>query len=266
MVACDNNSRGWAAEMTSGTLFLISFMSIVAGIVLGTALRARLPGAHFSPETKEVIRLGAGLLATLAAVVISLMIASAKTSYDIQDAHFRQLAANLVLTDQLLAQYGPEATGARKLMRQAVPAAVDRIWREKATGAPQSNAFTVNSVAEQIFNAIEQLTPASDVQRTLKPRIADAGADLGRARLLLFADSDRPIQTPFLMILIVWLTVIFTSFSLFVEPGALVMAALLVFALSVSSALFLVADLSQPFAGLMQISKDPLVHALAPLD
>jgi hypothetical protein len=252
--------------MTSGTLFLISFMSIVAGIVFGTALRARLPGAHLSPETKEVIRLGAGLLATLAAVVISLMIASAKASYDTQDAHFRQLAANLVLTDQLLAQYGPEATGVRKLMRQAVPAAMDRIWREKATSSPQDTAFTANSLAEQLYGAIAALSPASDAQRALKLRISEASAEIARARLLMFADSDKPIQTPFLLILIVWLTVIFTSFSLFVEPGALVLAALLVFALSVSSALFLVADLSQPFAGLMQISKDPLVHALAPLD
>jgi hypothetical protein len=264
MVGYDNNA-GWAAEMTSGTLFLISFMSIMAGIVFGTALRTRLPGAHLSPETKEVIRLGAGLLATLAAVVISLMIASAKTSYDAQDAHFRQLSADVVLTDQLLAQYGPEATAVRKLMRLAVPAAVERIWREKATGTPQSNAFTVNSVTEQIYAAIESLTPVNEVQRSLKARIVEASTGIGHARLLLFADSDKPIFTPFLLILIVWLTVIFTSFSLFVEPGALVLTALLVFALSVSSALFLVADLSQPFAGLMQISKDPLVHALAPL-
>src|ERR1700729_4024655 len=132
MVARYVNRPGWAAEMTSGTLFLISFMSIMAGIVFGTALRTRLPGAHLSPETKEVIRLGAGLLATLAAVVISLMIASAKTSYDLQDAHFRLLAAHLVETDQLLAQYGPEARPVRQLMRQAVPAAMDRIWNEKA--------------------------------------------------------------------------------------------------------------------------------------
>jgi hypothetical protein len=252
--------------MTSGTIFLISLASTMAGAALGMTLRARLPVAYLSLDTKEVVRLGAGLLATLAAVVISLMIASAKTSYDAQDAHFRQLAANLVLTDQLLALYGPEGVGARKLMRQAVPAALDRIWREKATGAPQTTAFTANSVAEQVYNAIESLTPGNEVQRSLKPRIMEASGDIGRARLLLFADSDKPIFTPFLMILIVWLTVIFVSFSLFVEPGALVFAALLVFSLSVSSALFLVADLSQPFAGLMQISKDPLVHALAPLD
>ncbi len=57
---------------------------------------------------------------------------------------------------------------------------------------------------------------------------------MSRGRLLLFADGDKPILTPFLLILIVWLTVIFTSFGLFVEPGAVAWTALLVFALSVS--------------------------------
>jgi hypothetical protein len=119
--------------VTSSWVFLLSFASIMAGVVLGMTLHARLPAFHLSLETKEVVRLGASLLATLAAVVISLMIASAKNSYDTQDSHFRQLAANLVLTDQLLAQYGPEAVGIRKLMREEVPAAMERIWREKAT-------------------------------------------------------------------------------------------------------------------------------------
>jgi hypothetical protein len=251
--------------LTSGWTFLISFASIMAGVILGMTLRARLPAPKLGHDTKEVIRLGAGLLATLAAVVISLLIASAKSSYDNQDAHFRQLVAHLVETDQLLAQYGPEALPVRKLMRQSVPAAMDRIWNEKAT-ASQNTAFTVNSLAEQIYNAIETLSPVNDAQRSLKPRIVQASNDIARTRLLIFADGDKPILTPFLLILIVWLTVIFTSFGLFVEPGAVAWAALLVFALSVSSALFLVADLSQPFAGLMQISKDQLRHTLTPLN
>jgi Protein of unknown function (DUF4239) len=252
--------------MTSATVFLISFVSIASGGALGMALRARLPGAHLNPETKEVVRLGTGLLATLAAVLISLMIASAKKSYDTQDMHFRQLSAHLVLADQLLSRYGPEAAEIRKMMRQAVPAAIDRIWHEKATSAPQSNAFSANSVAEQFNAAIDGLTPATDAQRAIKARILQASADIANTRLLMFADGDNPILTPFLLILIVWLTVIFTSFSLFVEPGPVIVTALLVFALSVSSALFLIADLSQPYAGVMQISREPLRTVLSPLN
>jgi hypothetical protein len=228
-------------------------------------LHRHLPSAQLGAGPKEVIRLGAGFLATLSAVLISLMIASAKNSYDTQAAHFRMLAAYLVETDQLLVQYGPESTQTRILMRQAVPAAVDRIWREKRS-ANQDSAFTAASLAEQINSAISALSPANDAQRALKRRIEEASDQIAKTRLLMFADGDIAILTPFLLILIVWLAVVFASYSLFVEPGPVVIAALLVAALSISSALFLVADLSQPFAGLMQIPKEQLRNILAPIN
>lgn len=251
--------------MTSGWIFLISFVAIMAGIAIGTYLRRHADLDRLGPATKEVIRLGASYLATLSAVLISLMIASAKSSYDNQDAHFRTLAAYLVETDQLLAQYGPETTEIRILMRQAVPAAVDRIWREKRS-AVQDSAFTAASLAEQVNSAVATLKPANDAQRALKRRIEDASAEIARIRVLMFADSETAILTPFLLILIFWLAVVFASYSLFVEPSRVVLAAFLVFALSISSALFLVADLSQPFVGLMQIAKEQLRHTLAPLN
>lgn len=248
--------------MTSTAIFLISFVSVACGFGLGMAL----PGTRLHQETKEVVRLGTSLLVTLAAVLISLLIASAKKSYDEQDMHFRQLSAHLVLADQLLSRYGPEAADIRKVMRQAVPAAIDRIWQEKATQSPQSNAFSANSLAEQFNTAIDSLKPATDEQRAIKARIQRTSADIQNTRLLMFADGDNPILTPFLLILIFWLTVIFISFGLFVEPGAVAVTALLVFALSVSSSLFMIADLSQPYGGLMQISREPLRTVLSPLD
>ena len=152
--------------MTSGLIFLTSFIALVIGMTVGMALRRHLATDRLDAPAKEVIRLGAGFLATLSAVLISLMIASAKNSYDSQNAHFRTLAAYLVETDQLLVQYGPEAAEARILMRQALPAAVDRIWREKRSGA-QDSAFTAASLAEQVSGAIEALSPKNDAQRAL---------------------------------------------------------------------------------------------------
>jgi hypothetical protein len=158
-------------------------------------------------------------------------------------------------------------------MRQAVPAAIDRIWREKRA-ALQDSAFTSASLAEQLNGAIAALTPANDAQRALKVRIELAGAGIARTRLLMFSDGELlmfsdgepAVLTPFLLILIFWLVVVFASYSLFVEPGRIVIVALLVFALSISSALFLVADLSQPFVGLMQLPKEQLGQTLGPLD
>jgi len=177
--------------VTSGWVFLTSFASTTVGIALGMTLRTRLPAPHLKQETKEVIRLGAGLLATLAAVLISLMIASAKTSYDTQDAHFQQFASHVILADQLLAQYGPEAIGVRKLMRQAVPEALDRIWREKATRASQDTAFTPTSAAEQIYHAIEALPTADDEQRALGLVVVVGGGRAAAVHYIRPVERDR---------------------------------------------------------------------------
>jgi hypothetical protein len=251
--------------VTSSSIFLVSFVALVIGFVIGMLLKKHIPAAELGPSTKEVIRLGAGFLATLAAVLISLMIASAKNSYDTQAAHFRMLVAYLVETDQLLVQYGAETTQIRILMRQAVPAAVDRIWREKRS-ANQDSAFTSASLAEQVNGAIAALSPATDAQRAVKRRLEEASAEIAKTRLLMFADGDRAILTPFLLILIFWLAVVFASYALFVEPRPVVIAALLIFAFSISSALFLVADLSQPFAGLMQLPKEQLRSTLSSIN
>jgi hypothetical protein len=251
--------------MNSSLIFLVTLASIAAGVGLGVLLRSLLPDAHLDKGPKEVIRLGTGFIATLAALVIGLMIASAKNNYDAQNTNIRQLASNLILLDQLLAHYGPETDGLRRAMRDGVGRVTARIWRENTETASRSGTFTISNDAERFYGAIEALSPGNDEQRLIKPRILQATVDLGRTRLLIFVNEESPILIPFMAILIVWLTVIFTSYSLFADFSAVVSAALLIFALSISSALFLIVDLSQPFAGVMQISREPLQHALPAL-
>ncbi len=77
----------------------------------------------------------------------------------------------------------------RIVMRQALPAAIDRIWREKQS-ASQESAFTAASLAEQLNNEIATLSPANDAQRVLKRRIEEASAEIARTRLLMFADGE----------------------------------------------------------------------------
>ncbi len=106
-------------------------------------------------------------------------------------------------------------------------------------------------------------TPANAEQTSLKSRIIQLTTDMGRTRLLVFTQGDDAIPLPFFVVLVFWLVVIFASFSLFAEPGLIVVASTLVFALSVSSALFLIVDLSHPFQGFMQISNHHL-HMVLP--
>ena len=187
------------------------------------------------------------------------MIASAKNTYDNQNSNIRQLGTNAVLVDQMLTKYGPEAKAARTLLREIIPSATARIWRENVAGKGGST-FVISETAERFYSAVEDLKPANAEQTSLKSRIIQITTDMGRTRLLVFTQADDAIPVPFFIVLVFWLVVIFASFSLFAEPSPIVVASTLLFALSVSSALFLIVDLSHPFQGLMQISN--IIHVV----
>jgi hypothetical protein len=251
--------------VSSTATFWIAFGLVLAGTLLGIVLRRRLPEPHLNADVKDVVKLGTGLLGTMAALVVGLLIASAKSSYDAQSAQINRMATDLVLLDHLLAQYGPAAGSVRELLRRDVTTTVDRIWVDSGAETAKAARFEASSADIQFYEALELLAPTNDAQRSLKPRMIQIGTDLAQARLLLFGQLDNAIPVPFLVVLIFWLMILFMSFSLFSEPNAVVIAALFIFALSASSALFLIVDLSQPFSGLMQISSAKLRHVLAPL-
>jgi hypothetical protein len=250
--------------MSSQLVFLVTFVSIAVGGALGMLIRIRLPDAGLIAESKEVVRLGAGLMGTVAALVLGLMIASAKNSYDTQIANVRQLTANIILLDELLEQYGPETREARTMIRRAAAITVQRVWQE-SVATDTTETFTPSHAAAQFFLTLESLSPTNDVQRAIKPRLMDVATDLTRTRLLMFVHFDNPIPAPLLIIVILWLTVIFASFTLFADANAVVAVASLVYALAVSSALFLIVDMSQPFTGLMKIPSEQLKHVLPQL-
>src|SRR5262249_5889825 len=88
---------------------VIAFAVILGGGFAGTLLRKALPDHHLTNDTRDIIRLGAGLIGTIAALVLGLLIASARSSYDTQSGQVQRLTSDVILLDQLLNQYGPEA-------------------------------------------------------------------------------------------------------------------------------------------------------------
>jgi hypothetical protein len=237
----------------------------MGGVVLGTVLRNALPNNHLAEDSRDAIRLGAGLVSTIAALVLGLLIASAKSSYDTQADRVQHLTANVVLLDNVLARYGPEARPARATLRQAVGLLTDRIWQENSSRSVSDSPIEVSSAGDEAYAKILTLSPKTDVQSLLKTRAVEIAVDLAQTRLLLFERVDKSIPVPFLIVLIFWLAIIFASYSLFsgLNPSLIVM--LFVFALSASAAIYLILELSQPFAGLMHISSTPLRNALTPL-
>jgi hypothetical protein len=249
--------------MSPAVLSSIILAFIFAGIVLGMLLRGTLPEHHLKKESQDVVRLGVGLIATMAALILGLLIASAKASFDTQNGQVKQITAGTILLDNLLAQYGPEARPIRDTLRAAILPFVDRIWGEKnqSTNAP----FQANAIGEKVYLDLQALSPANDLQRSLQARAVQIANDMVQTRLLLFVEKDSSIPGPFLAVLVFWLVIIFASFSLFADLNATIFVFLSLFALSAAGAIFLILELSQPFTGLMTISSEPLRTALAPL-
>jgi len=243
---------------------VIVFACVFGGALVGLVLRGLLPEPHLSTESKDVVKLGMGLLATMAALVLSLLIASAKSAYDAQSSEVTQLAANAVLLDRILVHYGPESKDARDLLRRYVVRVLNQMWPQQGVGSTALDLTTTEG--DELYETIQALSPQNEAQRSLKADARHIIVDVGRTRSLLVAQSGRTIPAPFLVILTFWVTVIFASFGLFAPRNLTVVATLLLCALSVSAAIYLILELDQPFLGFMQVSSAPLRTALAHLD
>lgn len=251
--------------MSALALSLIAFACIFGATLLSMFVRGLLPDHHLSTELKDAVRLSMGVIGTMAALVLGLLIASAKSSFDAKNSQVKQITANVILLDQLLAQYGPEARDTRTLLRRSAASLADKLWSEGDQATTATSSFVVSPEAETFLNSILDLKPQTDSQRSAQARAIRAVTDLAQTRLLLYAQADNSIPLPFLVLLVFWLAIIFASFSLFVPPNPIVVFAFFVCAFSASGAIFLILELDRPFTGFMSISETPLRHALAPL-
>ena len=239
---------------------------IVFALVFGSALlamfvRDALPEHHLSADSKDVVKLGIALIATMSALVLSLLIASAKSAFDTRSSQLIEASADIVLLDRALARYGPETKEARSSLQRSMAATLERFWPAQGKGSiavdPQA------SPVEALYDKIEELSPQSDAQRSLRSQALTMAANVGRTRLLLFEHLGTSIPVPFLVVQVFWVCIIFASFGLFAPRNATVIAVLCVCALSVSSAIFLILELDRSFEGLLQVSSAPLRAALA---
>jgi len=253
------------AGMTPLLMSLAAFVCIFGGTFLGLFMRRRLPGHHLSGDTKDIVRQGTALIATLASLVLGLLIASANGRYETENSHIKQIIANLILVDYTLALYGVETDPVRALLRRDVDLMADRIWSESRPAFDRAKPFQADSLGLSIYNEVLKLTPKTDAQRFYQSRAMDTLVDIGKTRLLLYANTTGSIPLPFLIVLVGWLALIFASISLFAEGNARAITILCIFSIAASAAIFLILELSQPFVGLMMISDEPFRHALVAL-
>lgn len=246
--------------MSSIGISVIVFACVFGGAMFGIFLRAVLPEHHLSTESKDVVRLGMGLVATMCALILGLLVSSAKGYFDTQSSEVTEMSSKIVMLDRLLAHYGPETKEIRGMMRATVSDFLDRMWSKQSASSPQLKAPT--SRPEVALDKAQELSPKDDKQRALQTQAVSLMMDLGRMRELLVMQGANSISMPLLIILVFWLTTIFISFGLYAPDNGTVLTSLFVAALSVSVAILLILEMYAPYKGLIQVSSAPVSNAL----
>ena len=248
--------------MSSQTIFLISAGCIFGGALLGLLLHGLLPEPHLRDASKDTVKVGAGMIATLSALVLGLLVGSAKNTFDTAEAEMTQGSAKIILLDRLLADYGPETKAAREQLRRTVATQIEDLWPEEKTGALGLAAFERTNGLEAVQMTLLKVMPTTDAQRQLFAAAQQICGDLRQTRWLLVEQTQSPIPIPFLVVLLFWLTVLHVSFGMLAPRNATVVAVLLICALSVSGAIFMILEMSHPLDGIIKVSSAPMRKAL----
>jgi hypothetical protein len=251
--------------MISWEIAATVFGCVFGGALLGMLLRGIVPQYHFSEDSKEVIKLGMGLIATMAALVLGLVIATAKNSYDAQHEAVTHTAAKILLLERLLAHYGPETKEARDLLRRIVAERTDAIWPEDRSKRASLDTPEVVLASRELEVRILQLAPRSDSQRWLQSRALKISGEIMETRWLVLGGLGSSVPVPFLAVVVFWLTIIFGSFGLLAPRNLTVVVVLFLCALSVAGSIFLILEMDRPFEGLMKVSSAPMHYALSHL-
>jgi hypothetical protein len=248
--------------MGSITIGLITAGCTFGGALVGLWLQNRLPRHHLDKDSQEVVKLGAGMIATITALVLGLLVSSAKGTFDTINDGIKQSSAKLILLDRILAQYGPEAHGIRDQMKRSLAASLEAAKLRKPAGAPGQPAAQFTNRVEGVQGLLRVLTPQTDGQRQLLAQAQQVSGDMSQTRWLLMEEAQNELPVPLLVILVCWLAILFVSFGLFAPRNVTVLSVLFVCACSMSAAVFLILEMNRPLDGVIKVSSAPLRNAL----
>lgn len=244
----------------------IVFACVFGSGLLGLYLRELLPAHHLSDESIGVVKLATGLIATMAALVLGLLISSAKSSFDTATGEVMQNAAAVVQLDRVLARYGPETREIRSTLKQNYAGAVQVLASGDAAQLAKLNNLDTINRSEDFERKVEELSPTNDTQRGLKTRAIQLVDQVYAARWLALLQAKGTIPAPLLIILVAWLSIIFGTFGLFTLRNGTVVVAMVLCALSTSGAIFLIQEMSTPLSGTVRVSVAPMRDTLARLN
>ncbi|KDP89299.1 MULTISPECIES: bestrophin-like domain [Cupriavidus] len=243
---------------------------IVFGCVFGSSLvgmwaRAILPPHHLSDQSINVVKMATGLIATMAALVLGLLVSSAKGTFDTTSAELVQNSASVIHLDRVLAKYGPETREVRGLLKSIYAEKVQILGSGDAALVGRLGDAEAVAKLEDFQRTLEALAPRDDQQRQLKAQALQILDTAFAARWLALLQMKSTIPVSLLIVLVLWLSIVFGTFGMFADRNGTIIAALMLCALSTSGAIFLIEEMSTPLNGMVTVSLAPMRDALAHL-
>jgi hypothetical protein len=251
--------------MNAYEVAVIVFGCVFAGSIVGLELHAWLPGHHRSQASHDAIKLGTGMISVLASLVLGLLTASVKTSFDTTDGQIRTFAANLILLDQTLRDYGPQAAKARELVRDYTGRSIQDHWPQERDHPVQINDVSSGRVLDAARTAVLALPGDDPARSALRSTALSLMDSVLQTRWLLIERAGSSIQPPFVIILVIWIVLIFVSFGFNAPRNATVITAFIICAAAIATCLFIIIEMDTPFEGLITISSHPMRDALTHL-
>jgi hypothetical protein len=251
--------------MSSLAIACVMFGCVLVSTLAAMSIARRLPEHHLAGESRDVVKLGLGVIGTLTALVLGLLVAATKGTYDAQSGTVKELAAQVAVLDRVLARFGPEAGEARRRLRALADAVAAQLWPPDASAPIDFSGGPSRPAGEAFYDAVGALEPRADSQRLLKSRAQEMAVVLGQLRQRLVVNSERTIPEPLLVLLGAWQAALFAGLGLLAPRNATTIAVLVVCMASVSGALFLVLELDRPFQGVVRVSDAPLRSVLSHL-
>ena len=248
--------------MISIAFGLAVFALLSVTVLTALYLHPRLPDHQLSKETQDAVKVGVGMIVVLSALVLGLLIASVKSTFDTTTRDLKHFATQIVLLDRTLRAYGPQAALARTLIQQYVERALAGTWP-----SDKEPEIVDDPRAEQLIyqlqDAVLALEPETSRQRALTDEMKGEVRRLIELRWTLVEEATTSLNVPLVSVLVIWLMLIFASFGYNAARNVLVVITFILCAASIGGALFLIVQMDRPFAGLIKVSPTPLQDALA---
>lgn len=251
--------------MSSRDIALIIFACIFGSALLGFLLGRILPNRHLDSDSKDIVKLATGLIATMSALVLGLLVSAAKGTFDEANSELMHMAVRTVVLDRVLAAYGPEATELRVLVKNGYTTAMQQLMSGDENQLAQLETPEAYSRLEMLQTKIRQLLPKNEEQRGLQSRAISITGEMTNSRWLLVMQRRGSISTPMIVVMVFWLCIVFAAWGIFSPRNLTVATALFLSALAVSGAVFLILEMDRPLSGWVHVSAGPMQAAISHL-